>query len=179
MIYPSDGGAHHKVVFRMIMFRPFVGEVMLGTVLRSTEDAIQVSLDFFDDVFIPKYSLPADCEFDARHKLWVWKFDEGEEGGVFSQHEQIRCRVDSITYTRVTNTAKGRQATKTSTGLSPSNEIKSSQADTGGSTQGGLGARKRSTSVDLTDDTSKDPLAMQINASVKLDGLGMRAWNWE
>lgn len=28
---------------------------------------------------------------------------------------QIRCRVDSITYTSITNTDKGRQATKTST----------------------------------------------------------------
>ncbi len=30
-IYPNDGAAYFKVVFRVVVFRPFTGEVLLGT----------------------------------------------------------------------------------------------------------------------------------------------------
>jgi DNA-directed RNA polymerase subunit E'/Rpb7 len=35
LIYPSDGAAHFKAKFRLIFFRPFVGEVLTGRLVRS------------------------------------------------------------------------------------------------------------------------------------------------
>ncbi|KAL6054120.1 DNA-directed RNA polymerase III subunit RPC8 [Balamuthia mandrillaris] len=76
-IYPGDGSAHTKVTFRMVVFRPFRGEVIVGKLRHSTPDGITglfvlfffllqqsvyfcflaVSLGFFEDVFIPKEEL--------------------------------------------------------------------------------------------------------------------------
>lgn len=35
-IHPGDGGAHFKVKFRLVVFRPYEGEVMLGRVQSAT-----------------------------------------------------------------------------------------------------------------------------------------------
>lgn len=32
-IYPNDGAAHFRVRFRLVVFRPFAGEVLLGRLL--------------------------------------------------------------------------------------------------------------------------------------------------
>lgn len=40
-----------------VVFRPFVGEVMVGKIKACTKEGVQVSMDFFDDVIIPSYSL--------------------------------------------------------------------------------------------------------------------------
>ena len=58
IIYPADGGAHHRVVFRVIVFRPFVGEIAVGTIVGSDENGLKVSIEFFEDIFIPHYLLP-------------------------------------------------------------------------------------------------------------------------
>lgn len=42
-----------KVKFRLVMFRPFVGEVLEGKVRSSSEEGIHVSLGFFDDILVP------------------------------------------------------------------------------------------------------------------------------
>jgi DNA-directed RNA polymerase subunit E'/Rpb7 len=36
-VHSGDGGARFRVRFRLVLFRPFEGEVLLGTILRSTE----------------------------------------------------------------------------------------------------------------------------------------------
>jgi len=36
-IYPNDGGVWFKAVFRMVVFRPFVGEVLVGKISRETK----------------------------------------------------------------------------------------------------------------------------------------------
>ena len=40
----------------MIMFRPVEGEVLVGKVHSSNQNGIRVSLEFMDDVWIPKYN---------------------------------------------------------------------------------------------------------------------------
>jgi len=39
--------------FRMTVFRPFVGEVLTGRIMAATHRGIRISLEFFDDIFIP------------------------------------------------------------------------------------------------------------------------------
>ena len=34
-IYPSDGAAHYTVAFRLVVFRPFVGQILTGRLAKS------------------------------------------------------------------------------------------------------------------------------------------------
>ena len=44
-IFPGDGSAHVYVTFRLIVFRPFVGELLQGTVDGSTAEHIKGTVD--------------------------------------------------------------------------------------------------------------------------------------
>jgi DNA-directed RNA polymerase III subunit RPC8 len=68
-LYPSQGAAHHQVEFQLIVFRPFIGELITGTVSRCTRDGVYVSLGFFNDVFVPSH-------FMAGESLGSATFDE-------------------------------------------------------------------------------------------------------
>ena len=166
----------------------------MGTIAESTVDGLRVSLKFFEDIFIPAYWMLRPSKYDPNSGLWVWTPNysgddegegetegEGEEGGQdegdrFEMEigSEIRFRVKSINFTRITNTAKGVQATTFTTArLEPSKSNPANGAD------GALGqpgtVRKRSTSLDLSD-TSKIPASMHITASICEDGLGLTSW---
>ncbi|KAL7526319.1 hypothetical protein ACHAXR_001424, partial [Thalassiosira sp. AJA248-18] len=73
IIVPGDGGAHHQVLFQCVVFRPFVEEVLIGTVTESHEGGVVVSVGgFFDHVFIPAYWMLNPSRYDAELGLWVW-----------------------------------------------------------------------------------------------------------
>ena len=38
-IYPSDGAAHYIVAFRLVLFRPFVGQILTGRLAKSDKCA--------------------------------------------------------------------------------------------------------------------------------------------
>lgn len=202
---PGDGGCHHECLFRLVVFRPFVEEVCIGRIVKSTAEGIQVSLgEFFQDIFIPAYWMLRPSHYDEKIRLWVWtpNYDEeeveenndidgvktepgvektskrkgtnGEEepGGDRFEMEigaEIRFKVKSIQFTQVTNTAKGVQATTTTTAHSHSlpkeQEEKTSDKP----------LRKRSLSVDLSD-VNDFPATMHIVASICEDGLGLTSW---
>lgn len=77
---------------------------------------------------------------------------------------EIRFKVKSINFTRVTSTAKGIKATT-------KNASSSSQTDGGGKD----GGRKRSVSFDINDSRTI-PAAMSIIGSICEDGLGLTSW---
>lgn len=231
---PGDGGCHHECLFRLIVFRPFVEEVCTGTILKSTPEGVQVSLGFFQDIFIPAYWMLRPSEYDEKAGLWVWTPDYGEDGDKEEREEEgesdkdkesssaepagdtgntvkikaednmetdkkeqeeeggrwemeigapIRFKVKSIQFTQVTNTAKGMQATTTTTDHSISfpntpeiqSELQEGDAPPPPIPDRTPMLRKRSTSVDLTE-SQHIPAAMQIVASICEDGLGLTSW---
>ncbi|KAK1736329.1 DNA-directed RNA polymerase III subunit RPC8 [Skeletonema marinoi] len=234
---PGDGGAHHQVVFKAIVFRPFVEEVLIGTVTDSNEDGITVSIGgFFDHVCIPVYWMLNPSTYDETTGLWVWtptydddeKEDEIQEeqdvggqkqnGSTISVKEEpgaemvteevqagaeeedagdseesrfeieigseIRVKVKSVNFTRITTTMKGVQATTTTTahtsnrafGLDGSGS-NGAKTKAGGNSdgEGGTAVRRRSSSADLSDSDSR-PAPMQIVGSICEDGLGLTSW---
>mmetsp|Transcript_1903 Transcript_1903/g.2726 ORF Transcript_1903/g.2726 Transcript_1903/m.2726 type:complete len:276 (-) Transcript_1903:31-858(-) len=183
----GDGGAHHDVIFRLVVFRPFVEEVCLGTILESTEEGIRISMGFFDDVFVPAYWMLRPSHYDSETGLWVWtpNYSEGdeaeEEDNRFEMEigSEIRFKVKSINFTQVTDTAKGMQATTTTTAHQPNSSVvaRPSQKPTSDSDKPGdnTPVRKRSTSVDLSD-AKKVPASMHVVASICEDGLGLTSW---
>lgn len=96
-IYHSDGGAHFKVTFRPVIFRPFKGEFLTGTVTSADVGGIYVSLDFFRDVFIPKEHLLLPSRYDPHESTWMWLF-EGDSALYYDRNHSIRFRVDSVTF---------------------------------------------------------------------------------
>lgn len=71
------------------MFRPFVGEIILGRIRASDASGLDVTIGFFDDIRVPKNFLPQPIEFVDG--LWMWLY-EGQQL-FFDLGEQILFRV--------------------------------------------------------------------------------------
>lgn len=254
---PGDGGSHHECLFKLVIFRPFVEEVCVGTIVKSTPEGIQVSLgNFYHDIFIPAYWMLRPSKYSETLGLWVWSPDYGNDddddnesgdenddngsakladndviveeitsetgvkdegtlalsknqteddemgdktegddnvegkddgndddnndGGDHFEMEigsEIRFKIKSIHFTQVMNTAKGVQATTTTTAHSqeiPSNSKIPEDKNEGGSPEQ-RSLRKRSLSVEISD-MSNLPASMNIVASICEDGLGLTSW---
>lgn len=72
----QDGAYTTQVVFRLVVFRPFQGEVLIGEIRSSSAEGINVSLDFFDDILIPAGLLQPSTVFDPIESQFVWNADE-------------------------------------------------------------------------------------------------------
>jgi DNA-directed RNA polymerase III subunit RPC8 len=186
--------SHFRVTFALIVFRPFVGEVLIGTIVDSSESGITVSLGFFSAIYVPVYWMLNPSVYE--NGVWVWlptydddndNPDNGDEQKPEQQRYEmnvgatIRFRVKSINYTQVTATAKGMQAVTSSTVSSNPSFLRSStntvDADDSSKPNGDNGQpfRRRSSSVGL-DETANIPSAMHIMASICEDGLGLASW---
>ncbi|KAF2675512.1 putative DNA-directed RNA polymerase III subunit 22.9 kDa [Microthyrium microscopicum] len=92
LISPGDGMVNVNVVFRLIVFRPFKGEVIQGTIREATKDGIRVSVDLFDDIWVPEGRLMEGSRFSAADGVWVWEFDNTPY--FYELNEQVRLRVE-------------------------------------------------------------------------------------
>ncbi|XP_071939002.1 DNA-directed RNA polymerase III subunit rpc8-like isoform X3 [Coffea arabica] len=90
-----------KVRFRLLMFRPFLGEVISARLKESSSTGLRLSLGFFDDIYIPRALLPSpshdepDPE-DKNQVRWIWEFNE--QNYPIDGMDEIRFRVHSIQY---------------------------------------------------------------------------------
>ncbi|CAL4069778.1 unnamed protein product [Meganyctiphanes norvegica] len=105
-IFPGDGGSHTRVSFRFLTFRPFIEEVLEGTVKAANADGIQVSLGFFDDVYIRSDNMMSPSHYDETEKTWIWDYEvEGETHNMFIDiGERIRVKVVAEQFTDTTPT---------------------------------------------------------------------------
>ena len=220
VLVPGDGGAHHQVLFQCVVFRPFVEEVLVGTVSQCNKDGLSVNVGgYFDQVFIPAYWMLNPSHYDAEVGVWVWtpSYDDDEEqqdqngvkvkqengnsntngeNGAHEEHDEnrfeidigaeIRFKVKSVNFTRITTTMKGVQATTTTTtssssgygyqGAPPATTTESNGSSSNNETLlDGVEVRRRSSSADLSDSTNR-PAPMQIVGSICEDGLGLLRW---
>lgn len=96
-IYCGDGAIHTKCVYRLIVFRPQIGEVICGTLKSSSKEGLDVSLGFFDSIIIPSQQLNDPSQFNEVDQTWTWSYeDDGQiHPLVLEVGEQIRFRVHS------------------------------------------------------------------------------------
>jgi DNA-directed RNA polymerase III subunit RPC8 len=99
LVYHSDGCTYYTVTLRMIVFRPFAGEVLVGRVRSCSPEGVRVSLGFFEDILIPPHLMHEDCEFDTNEQLWVWKWDGNDM--YMDVDEPIRIRVHNYEFNHV------------------------------------------------------------------------------
>ena len=107
-IFPGDGASHTKVIFRFIVFRPFMEEILIGKIRSCSVDGVHVTLGFFEDIVIPPHKLQHPSRFDQMEQVWVWEYDtgDGEKHDLFMDAgEIIRFRVVSETFTEALPTA--------------------------------------------------------------------------
>lgn len=196
----GDGGAHHEVLCRLVVFRPFVDELCVGTIVKSNSEGLQVSMGFFDDIFIPAYWMLRPSHYEKESGLWVWtpnygdtkkehrETDEGMDHAVEELEEviiedrfemeigaEIRFKVKSLNFTQVINTAKGVQATTTTTSQSHRSMERSMSVGSESHEAQERPIRKRSASVDLSESTEM-PASMHVTGSICEDGLGLISW---
>ncbi|KAJ9068483.1 DNA-directed RNA polymerase III complex subunit Rpc25, variant 2 [Entomophthora muscae] len=74
-IYHSDGLSYIKVQFRMIVFRPIIGEVFCGKVKTCSPSGIKVTLHFFDEINVIPELLREDAVYSAENQAWEWDMD--------------------------------------------------------------------------------------------------------
>ncbi|KAM6526570.1 DNA-directed RNA polymerase III complex subunit Rpc25 [Fusarium solani] len=112
LIGHGTGLVNVNVEFRMVVFRPFKGEVMMARISTSTPEGIHLQTDFFADIFVSYEYLPpggrvvrisvAEWAIDRQaltipysshsHQLWVWNVDE-EQRLLYEMHEMVRFQV--------------------------------------------------------------------------------------
>ncbi|PSC70715.1 DNA-directed RNA polymerase III subunit RPC8 [Micractinium conductrix] len=95
-VYPSDGGAHYKVSFRVVVFRPFQEELLVGKVHRMTRDGIFVDMGFFRDVLIPPHGMPEPSYWHEADEAWLWRV-EGQDL-FFEKGLPLRFKVQSVRF---------------------------------------------------------------------------------
>ncbi|KAN0086844.1 RNA polymerase III subunit Rpc25 domain containing protein [Elaphomyces granulatus] len=86
--------SHQCIVqFRLIVFRPFKGEILLGRIASATENGIKIGLEFFNDILVPPHFLPQGSRFDFADHVWMWD----NEGATFyfDVGEVVRFRVEA------------------------------------------------------------------------------------
>nr|CAG4635060.1 EOG090X0DHL [Alona affinis] len=86
-ILPSDSGHHTKVELRLVVFRPFLDEILVGKIKSCNKDHVQVTLSFFDDIFIPAEYLPDNSKFVEEENLWAWVYQN--DGGTHEMFMEI------------------------------------------------------------------------------------------
>jgi RNA polymerase III subunit Rpc25 len=180
-------GVHYKVQFPVIVFRPYVGEILYGTICDMNQNGIIVTLKFFSAIYVPiiymlqpSTYIPSSPEGGTATKsyngssnsgangIWVWTptfvDDEGENDDEGSDNEPLRYEMNIGDEIRVRVKSIHYTKPESATVLTSKNG-KPSQTDGGGNTPNATinpTKRPRSTSAtssDLTPFPHHKPLA--------------------
>ncbi|QDS68203.1 hypothetical protein FKW77_010554 [Venturia effusa] len=96
LISQGDGLVNVNAKFRILVFRPFKGEIITGTILDSSSpDGIRIGVDFFSDIWIPADQLfeGSTCEIRDNQMVWIWTTEDGNEC-FYDVNEPVRLRVE-------------------------------------------------------------------------------------
>ncbi|XP_020227635.1 DNA-directed RNA polymerase III subunit rpc8 [Cajanus cajan] len=100
-IFAGDGAPTFTVVFNLIMFRPFVGEIITAKLFSSDADGLRLTLGFFDDIYVPAHHLPYPNHFVAEQvnsKKGVWFWDFNDQSYPIEDTDVIKFRVQNVSY---------------------------------------------------------------------------------
>ena len=72
-LFQASAAQHIAVQFRLVMFRPFVGQIITGTVCSCDLEGVRLSLGFFDDIYSPQRLLQNPSNWSDEENVWVWE----------------------------------------------------------------------------------------------------------
>ncbi|CAD0105883.1 unnamed protein product, partial [Aureobasidium uvarum] len=102
LIGHGTGIVNVNVDFRMIVFRPFKGEILMGKILSASDMGVRISMGFFDDIFVPAPGMLFDPAkyIKTEDGEWVWVWESSPENLLyFDVNEMVRFRVEAETWT--------------------------------------------------------------------------------
>lgn len=71
VVYPVDGGAHLHVQFKMVVWRPRIGQAITGKVAQCTQFGLSISVEFSHDVFVSLSQLPQGSKLSACSIIFI------------------------------------------------------------------------------------------------------------
>ncbi|KAK8847497.1 hypothetical protein IAR55_005355 [Kwoniella newhampshirensis] len=92
----GNGLMYYKVSFRLMLFAPFIGEVIVGKVLSTTKSYVRVSLGFFQDIYIIPSLLPPNSAYDPQQKSFFWV--AAEDQPTMTQEQLMNTELDNRLY---------------------------------------------------------------------------------
>ncbi|KAL9658512.1 hypothetical protein ABK040_006052 [Willaertia magna] len=97
-IYPNQqGSCFVDTTFRLIIFRPFIGETITGRIMSADpETGLRIAIGFFNDIYIPPYLLAQPCQYDDDTNQWNWVYEDNTLPYAYPQ--EIRFRVNAIQF---------------------------------------------------------------------------------
>eukprot|EP01130_Rhizamoeba_saxonica_P017482 TRINITY_DN8486_c0_g1_i1.p1 TRINITY_DN8486_c0_g1~~TRINITY_DN8486_c0_g1_i1.p1 ORF type:complete len:243 (-),score=74.19 TRINITY_DN8486_c0_g1_i1:87-815(-) len=162
-VIPGDGASHRKVRFRLVVFRPFLGQILTGRLFSCSKEGMQVSTEFFDHIYIPPDALQENTEFDEESQLWCWHYDDNKFW--LELNTTMRFRIESIQFNPPSNTRKIRHK-KRMEEIRKSKKIVPKDGE----------EAKNTPEVPIEEAVISSP--MVIIASITDSGLGATIW-WE
>ncbi|KAK4634217.1 DNA-directed RNA polymerase III subunit rpc8 [Fulvia fulva] len=107
LIGHGTGIVNVNVDFRLIVFRPFRGEIIRATITKADISGITLSADFFEDIHVPLGFMFEDTDWrqdDSGTWAYIWRTDDGEGGSnefYFDIAETCMVRVEEEMWTDV------------------------------------------------------------------------------
>ncbi|KAL7419387.1 DNA-directed RNA polymerase III complex subunit Rpc25 [Cryptotrichosporon argae] len=199
----GNGQMYYRVSFRLMMFVPFIGEVIVGKILSNTETYIRISLGFFQDIYVPLTLLPPNSAYDPNHedRLFFWyseaddavPMDTGEllntvkdQRLYYEPGQSVRFRVKALEWNEHEPGDPAARASVAPAPAVPAAAAGAAAAAAGAGVSGaaGEGAKANGEAAGAgaaQADAPRDPYdaaGFRIIAGVEEAGLGMVAW-WE
>jgi len=104
LLFASEGLIGHgtglvnvNVEFRLIVFRPFKHEVMLGRISSATTTGLRIRTPFFESILVPSTHLPPNTFFNHEQQLYVWETDG--QTLYYDNQEVVRFRIEDEIWT--------------------------------------------------------------------------------
>ena len=176
-LHPGSASHHTAVEFRLVIFRPYVGEILTGSVVSCDEDGVRITLGFFDDIHVPKTLLQEPSSWSAEENLWVWNATPDHE--LFLDLENpVRFRVHQIAFA-----AQANQASRAAGAAIVANTVTEKKHAVASRDALGVGAAAASTALAAKAGTPAAAPApvppeppMRIIAGIDRSGLGLTSW---
>lgn len=178
IILQGDGSIFYKVIFRMVVFKPFADEILLGKVSKSSRDGVKFSLNFFDDCWIPHWRLPPNTAFDPTRSEWYWvpeaEDDEGNPVNLAKVPEDERFYIIAGETIRVRITSESFNDTTPKSAPKPPPPTQGPTGPTGAGT--GAPDTYADAHAQAAASAPAGPPAYSIEASIQEQGLGLLNW---
>lgn len=197
IIYAGDGASQTCVHAYVVVFRPYDGEVLEGTVVNCDKHGLKVSLEFFQNIIVPDYMIRNPSKFNSISEEWEWTYTEASDDEqdesvplpeeacmTIKKGDRVRVRVAELRFSTIGPSAKGPGFTSETTSLSAARAVtavlsrdSSATADTGDLPEQPPMRRQRSRSLSMeVQDPCKAPAPFEVLADIGADGLGPVHW---
>ena len=182
-IHPGSAAHHTHVEFRLVVFRPFVGEVLEGTIIGCDEAGLRVSMGFFDNIHVPRHLIgfaQGAVRWSPDERLWFWQVDEASQlwfdtGDPHLKENPVRFRVQEVAYSKEVNVAS-KEADTGATGAGAGAGAGAAAAAAAAAAGAAATAVVPAAAPDGTPKEAAPEPPMQITACIDVSGLGLVSW---